>query len=111
VKYTWITLIHVDCNTNVNLFLVGDGDDITIRKRTVLAHVWNLPEEKRILVKCNQLGQPIGKEGGLLGQFLGTIAQNGGYCPVDVNDWRKVKKDSAETILQCIQVCYILQHI
>ncbi|CAO2175415.1 unnamed protein product [Urochloa humidicola] len=35
------------------------------RKGTVLAHVWSLPDEKRIVVKCNQLGQPIGKEGGL----------------------------------------------
>ncbi|KAG2538550.1 hypothetical protein PVAP13_9NG425456 [Panicum virgatum] len=59
---------------------------------------------------CNQLGQPIGKEGGLLGQFLGTIARNGGYCPIDVNDWRKVKKDSAETILQCIQTKFLYPH-
>ncbi|KAF8762864.1 hypothetical protein HU200_009002 [Digitaria exilis] len=84
-----------------------DGDEVTIRKKTVLTHVWNLPEHKRIVVKCNQLGQPIGKEGGLLGQFLGTIARNGGYCPIDVNDWRKVKKDSAETILQCIQTKFL----
>ncbi|KAF8700209.1 hypothetical protein HU200_034586 [Digitaria exilis] len=83
------------------------GDEVTIRKKTVLTHVWNLPEHKRIVVKCNQLGQPIGKEGGLLGQFLGTIARNGGYCPIDVNDWRKVKKDSAETILQCIQTKFL----
>ncbi|PVH64014.1 hypothetical protein PAHAL_2G163900 [Panicum hallii] len=54
-------------------------------------------------VKCNQLGQPIGKEGGLLGQFLGTIPGNGGYCPIHIKDWRKVKNDNAETILQCIQ--------
>jgi hypothetical protein len=53
--------------------------------------------------------QPIGKEGGLLGQFFGTIARNGGYCPVDIKDWRKVKKDSGDTILQDIQVCNILQ--
>lgn len=58
-----------------------------------------------------QLGQPIGKEGGLLGQFLGTIARTGGYCPIDVNDWRNVKKDNSETILQCIQVCSMLQYI
>ena len=50
------------------------------------------------------LGQPIGKEGGLLGQFLGTIARNGGYCPVGAKDWRKVKKDYGETIIQFVQV-------
>ena len=96
---------------NVNFCLIGDGNKVTKQKGTVLRHVWDLPEEKRIVVKCNQVGQPIGKEGGLLGQFLGTIARNGGYCPIDVKDWRYVKKDSAETILQCIQVCSILQDI
>ncbi|ONM19585.1 hypothetical protein ZEAMMB73_Zm00001d004788 [Zea mays] len=85
----------------------GDGNNVIKRKGTVLTHVWDLPKDKRILVKCNQLGQPIGKEGGLLGQFLGTIARNGGYCPIDVNDWRKIKKDSAETILQCIQTKFL----
>ena len=74
-----------------------------------MAHVWDLPEENRILVKCNQLGQPIGKEGGLLGQFLGTISRNGGYCPLHIKDWRKVKNDNAETIFQCIQVCYVFK--
>ncbi|CAL5028618.1 unnamed protein product [Urochloa decumbens] len=77
------------------------------RSGTVLTHVWGLPEEKRILVKCNQLGQPIGKEGGLLGQFLGTIARNGGYCPIHLKDWRLVKKDSARTILECIQTKFL----
>ena len=57
------------------------------------------------------LGQPIGKEGGLLGQFLGTIARNGGYCPVGAKDWREVKKNNAETIIQFIQVSLILQDI
>ncbi|CAL5005152.1 unnamed protein product [Urochloa decumbens] len=54
-----------------------------------------------------ELGQPIGKEGGLLGQFLGTIARNGGYCPIHVKDWRLVKKDSAKTILECIQTKFL----
>ncbi|KAM0890282.1 hypothetical protein ACQ4PT_027108 [Festuca glaucescens] len=87
--------------------LGDDNKEVTRRKGTVLTHVWNLPGEKRILVQCNQLGQPIGKEGGLLWQFLGTIARNGGYCPIDVNDWRKFKKDNADTILQCIQTKFL----
>ena len=85
-------------------FFVADGDELHMRKGTVLTYVWNLYEAKRIVVKCNKLGQPIGKEGGLLGQFLGTVARNGGYCPVDIKDWRKVKKDNAATMLQLIQV-------
>jgi len=95
---------NVSCITTVCLFSVGDGDELHMRKGTVLTQVWNLQEGKRIVVKCNKLGQPIGKEGGLLEQFLGTVARNGGYCPVDIKDWRKVKKDNAATMLQLIQV-------
>ena len=36
--------------------------------------------------------------------ILGTVARSDGYCPVDIKDWRKVKKDNAATMLQLIQV-------
>jgi len=98
---------NVSCITTVCLFSVGDGDELHMRKGTVLTQVWNLQEGKRIVVKCNKLGQPIGKEGGLLEQFLGTVARNGGYCPVDIKDWRKVKKDNAATMLQLIQTKFL----
>jgi hypothetical protein len=64
-----------------------------------------MPDGARIVVKCNNLGQPTGDEGGVLGKFLGTISRLGGYCPLDKKDWRNVKKDGgADTILQCVQV-------
>ena len=67
--------------------------------------VWNMPKGQRIVVKCNENSQPIGDEGAILGKFLGTIARNGGFFPLNINDWRGVKKNSGEeTILQCVQV-------
>jgi len=39
----------------------------------------------------------------LLVQHL--FIEKSGYCPLHIKDWRKVKNDNAETILQCIQVC------
>ncbi|KAE8791152.1 hypothetical protein D1007_34599 [Hordeum vulgare] len=78
------------------------------RRGTSLPAVWNMPNGERIVVKCNNLGQPIGDEGGVLGKFLGTIARLGGYCPLDKKDWRNVKKDGgAETILQCVQTKFL----
>lgn len=69
--------------------------------------VWNMPKGQRIVVKCNENSQPIGDEGAILGKFLGTIARNGGFCPLNINDWRDVKKNSGEeTILQCVQVLH-----
>lgn len=78
------------------------------RRRTALPIVWNMPEGQRIVVKCNEESQAIGDEGAILGKFLGTIARNGGYCPLDIMDWREVKKNGGdETILQCVQVHHI----
>uniref|UniRef100_A0ACD5TIH8 Uncharacterized protein n=1 Tax=Avena sativa TaxID=4498 RepID=A0ACD5TIH8_AVESA len=74
------------------------------RKRTSLPIVWNMPPRQRIVVKCNEESQPIGEEGAILGKFLGTIARIGGLCPLNINDWRDLKKNRREeTILQCVQ--------
>ncbi|KAM0822903.1 hypothetical protein ACQ4PT_071214 [Festuca glaucescens] len=84
--------------------MTGDGKAVDKRGAHSLPAVWNMPDGARIVVKCNNLGQPIGDEGGVLGKFLGTIARLGGYCPLDKKDWRNVKKDGgADTILQCVQ--------
>ncbi|KAE8798950.1 hypothetical protein D1007_25669 [Hordeum vulgare] len=78
--------------------------EVRKRKRTSLAIVWNMPKGQRIVVKCNENSQPIGDEGAILGKFLGMIARNGGFCPLNINDWRGVKKNSGEeTILHCVQ--------
>lgn len=42
------------------------------------------------MVKCNELNQPIGKEAGRLGYFLGTVARNGKLCSLSYTDWRKL---------------------
>ncbi|KAE8797766.1 hypothetical protein D1007_27045 [Hordeum vulgare] len=91
-----------------------DGDynnldkEVRKRKRTSLPIVWNMPKGQRIVVKCNENSQPIGDEGAILGKFLGTIARNGGFCPLNINDWCAVKKNSGEeTILQCVQTKFV----
>ncbi|KAK1608221.1 hypothetical protein QYE76_031894 [Lolium multiflorum] len=86
----------------------GDGKAVDKRGAHSLPAIWNMPDGARIVVKCNNLGQPIGDEGGVLGKFLGTIARLGGYCPLDKKDWRNVKKDGgADTILQCVQTKFL----
>uniref|UniRef100_A0A0E0LIJ1 Uncharacterized protein n=1 Tax=Oryza punctata TaxID=4537 RepID=A0A0E0LIJ1_ORYPU len=80
----------------------------------MLPYVWDLPDGKRIVVKCNKLGQPIGSEGGMLGQFLGTIARNGSYCPLNKKNWRKVKENKENKgdliILQFVQTKFLYPH-
>lgn len=74
------------------------------RGKTKLADLWNLPRGNRVVVNCNTQGQPIGNEGGLLGQFLGTIARNGGICTLSHKDWRYVKKDAEKDIIALVKV-------
>ncbi|VAI62208.1 unnamed protein product [Triticum turgidum subsp. durum] len=82
--------------------------EVRKRKRTSLPVVWNMPKGQRIVVKCNEDSQPIGDEGAILGKFLGTVARNGGFCPLNINDWRHVKKNSGEeTLLQCVQKKFV----
>ena len=69
----------------------SDENTETIKRgRTKLKETWNLPKGHRIVVKCNDLGQPIGKEAGRLGYFLGTVARNGKLCSLSYTDWRKL---------------------
>uniref|UniRef100_A0ACD5YQU6 Uncharacterized protein n=1 Tax=Avena sativa TaxID=4498 RepID=A0ACD5YQU6_AVESA len=68
-----------------------DENTKTIKRgRTKLKQTWNLPKGQRIVVKCNDLNQPIGKEAGRLGYFLGTVARNGKLCSLSYTDWRKL---------------------
>ncbi|KAM3410054.1 hypothetical protein ACQJBY_002357 [Aegilops geniculata] len=46
-------------------------DEAKERKKRKLKYIWNLPKAKRIMVRCNDLDHPIGKEAKHLGDFLG----------------------------------------
>ncbi|MCD7448542.1 hypothetical protein HAX54_043817, partial [Datura stramonium] len=64
------------------------------RKRggTQMQNVHGRSEHK--LIVLNELNQPIGSTESIvkkLGSFLGTLARNGTFCPVNVLDWRKLK--------------------
>ncbi|KAE8770372.1 hypothetical protein D1007_57884 [Hordeum vulgare] len=54
-----------------------ENGETTKRGRTRLKETWNLPKGQRIVVQCNDINQPIGKEAARLGNFLGTVARNG----------------------------------
>ncbi|KAL6843203.1 hypothetical protein ACP4OV_026916 [Aristida adscensionis] len=100
--------IQVGQQDNEDVNVLGEDGEVQKRGPTILPHVWDLPAGKRILVKCNKFGQPIGREGGVLGQFLGTVARNGGYCPLDKNDWRLVKRNGGdETILELVKTKFL----
>lgn len=68
--------------------------------------MWTLPDGHRIIVDCNELAQPIDKAAGLLSSWLGTVARNGTMCPLDFDDWRKLKKIYGGFLIQQVKVRY-----
>lgn len=75
------------------------------RKRgfTCLPGVWNLPPGKRIAVPLGKKMQPIGVEGGLLGEFLGTIARNGELAPL-FTTWKQITEDMRLAMIRIVEV-------
>ncbi|XP_038976185.1 uncharacterized protein LOC120107099 [Phoenix dactylifera] len=45
--------------------------------------VWQLREDEKMVVECNELGQPIKRAGSLLSSFLGSVARRGQLCPLN----------------------------
>jgi len=69
-----------------------------------MAHIWNQPKEKRILVEWNKRWQPIGNERSDLAYFVGTIARNPMLCSLSYIDWRQVPKEKKKGLLDIVKV-------
>ncbi|KAF8038266.1 hypothetical protein BT93_B0961 [Corymbia citriodora subsp. variegata] len=85
--------------TNAN-----SSDTSRRRKRgfTCLLGIWNLPPGKRIVVQLGKNMQPIGVEGGLLGEFLGTIARNGELAPL-FTTWKQITEDMTNAMIRIVE--------
>ncbi|XP_042021142.1 uncharacterized protein LOC121768662 isoform X2 [Salvia splendens] len=65
----------------------------------------NLP---LISVEYNEFGQPIGGEKSKLCHFLGSIARNGRYCPLYVNNWRAMPKGKKDDMLEFVKARFTI---
>ncbi|OMP09807.1 hypothetical protein COLO4_05115 [Corchorus olitorius] len=79
----------LDSAENVNWF-TSSGNVVKRRGCTTLKAIYEMNSADRICVEFNKYHQPIKKEAQLLTSFLGLVARNGRYCPINVKDWRKV---------------------
>jgi len=76
-----------------------------------MADIWNLQDDEQVLVEFNELGQPIGDQGGWFNNFSGTLVKDKNIMPIDYPDWRKVPKrhkEDAWNILQVMNFCFTL---
>ncbi|XP_073103440.1 uncharacterized protein [Elaeis guineensis] len=74
------------------------------RGPTVVRDVWQMREGERIIVECNQLGQPIKKATCLLTLFLGTVARRPQLCPLGYAKWNDMLPTYKVELLRVIEV-------
>nr|CAD1840598.1 unnamed protein product [Ananas comosus var. bracteatus] len=81
---------------------IEDDQGHTTNKRgmTRAKDVWNLPNGQRIVIKCNKFGQPVKKEGGILGGWLGTLSRKENFCSLSYNSWKKVPNTVKTELIQ-----------
>ncbi|XP_039130923.1 uncharacterized protein LOC120267334 [Dioscorea cayenensis subsp. rotundata] len=56
------------------------------RGKTVMANVWTSME--KFIIKVDKYGVPCTKDAATLSSFLGVLAKNGAYAPINIPNWR-----------------------
>ncbi|XP_073109320.1 uncharacterized protein [Elaeis guineensis] len=82
----------------------GFGRVRSRRGPTVVRDVWQMREGERIVMECNQLGQPIKKAACLLTSFLGTVARRPQLCPLGYAKWNDMLPTYKVELLRVIEV-------
>ncbi|RWR73411.1 hypothetical protein CKAN_00168800 [Cinnamomum micranthum f. kanehirae] len=65
-------------------------------------------QRERIVVECNEYGQPIGRNERLLSSYLGVIARDGQKAPLNYSDWRRMPVERTMDMWQAIQARFDL---
>ncbi|XP_073116157.1 uncharacterized protein [Elaeis guineensis] len=86
----------------------GSGRVRPRRGPTVVRDVWQMCEGERIVVECNQLGQPIKKAACLLTSFLGTVARRPQLCPLGYAKWNDMLPTYKVELLRVIESKFVL---
>ena len=94
----------------MSIILAGGGsdDDQEPKKTwgpTYMRHIWGRHgTDKRIKVKFNTLGEPVGTNRSKFNEFLGALARIGKYAPIDIDSWRKVPKSLKNDMINVVKV-------
>ncbi|XP_073129145.1 uncharacterized protein [Henckelia pumila] len=87
----------------------SDDAEKKIRGPTFMKEIWGRPSTlPRIKIRCDDMGRPIGSRRNKFTDFLGTLARNGKYCPIDVEGWHKMPLDIKKKMLDVIKEKYDL---
>lgn len=90
------------------------GEEQSVEEQEVLGKKKRGPTRLRDLcsnptelieVDFNERGQPIGEHSEWLSSFLGAISRQ--FVPVNIEDWRKVEKQTKKDLWTCVKVMKI----
>lgn len=74
-----------------------------------MLQIWGRPSTLPLIsLDFDNLGRPIGPNQSKFSEFLGTIARNGMYCPLDVESWYKMPHEYKKRMLEIVKVIEIL---
>lgn len=80
-----------------------------VRGPTFMCKVWGQHDEERSQVLFNNKGQPISNNS-KLNHFLGTIARNRRYAPLQYKSWHKMPKIFKEDMFALVLVRHYITH-
>ena len=78
------------------------------RGSTRAKDVWTLPIGQKIVIQCNNMGQPIKKGGGIMGGWLGTVARKKEFCSIEYSSYKEMPKKKKDIVWELTTVIYII---
>ncbi|XP_038984203.1 uncharacterized protein LOC120111350 [Phoenix dactylifera] len=106
----YIFYINFSYNPWIFYFIFIDGLGRVRRTRgpTRAWDVWSLREDEKIVVQCNELGQPIKRTASILSTFLGSVARMGQLCPLNYTKWNEMLPSYKVELLKVIEKKFVL---
>ncbi|CAI9115158.1 OLC1v1015995C1 [Oldenlandia corymbosa var. corymbosa] len=89
---------------------VESDSETETRGPTCMKSIWGRPPHlPKIHVEYNDKGDPVDGECSILSYSLGSIARNCQYCPIGINDWRKI--ENKDEILNIVKLRFHVPRI
>ncbi|XP_027157821.1 uncharacterized protein LOC113759443 [Coffea eugenioides] len=96
--------IHIEEPNSTDEENADENSQRKTRGPTYMTEIWGKPSScHRYKVRFDKDGEPVGKNKSKFTEFLGTIARNGKYAPLDVTDWREMTNDKKQDMLVLVK--------
>ncbi|CAJ2663269.1 unnamed protein product [Trifolium pratense] len=73
------------------------------RGPTRMLDVWDMDDDDVIIVNLDKYGRPIGKEGGILNRFIGSMVRRKQFAPIKYTSWKEMPLKQKSDMLKKIE--------